>query len=114
MLINDGRSRNVYENKQNNDKMPDEMSDICVESTRILQNISGLEGQITLNGALGGCFLRKFIGISESSDPSGSPRHSGTGHTCLPPPGKCIPASLPNGPYLESPWLLSIMLKKIK
>jgi hypothetical protein len=34
---NNVRSRNVYENKQNSDTMPDEKSDICVDTTRSLQ-----------------------------------------------------------------------------
>ena len=37
MLKKDVRSRNVYENKGNKDKVPDEKSDIYVNMTRILQ-----------------------------------------------------------------------------
>jgi len=36
-LKNCERSRNVYENKQNMDMMPDDKSDIYVESTPVLQ-----------------------------------------------------------------------------
>jgi hypothetical protein len=46
------RSRNVYENKQNKDNMSDEMSDIYVRTTRILQEIPGLGGQIGRNDTL--------------------------------------------------------------
>ena len=35
MLKRDVRSRNVYENKGNNDKMPDEKTDISVDLTRL-------------------------------------------------------------------------------
>jgi hypothetical protein len=45
MLICDERSRNVYENKENYDKMPDEMSDIYGKVKPILQKIADLKGQ---------------------------------------------------------------------
>ena len=45
MLIYDERSRYMYENNQNMDKMPDEMSDIFGNITWILQNFPGFEGQ---------------------------------------------------------------------
>jgi hypothetical protein len=44
MLIYDERSRYVYENKQNNDIMPDEMSDIHGKVTRTLQQIADFQG----------------------------------------------------------------------
>ena len=45
MLIYDERSWNVYENKQNYDKKPAEMSDIYSKVTCILQKIADFEGQ---------------------------------------------------------------------
>jgi hypothetical protein len=42
----------VYENKQNKDNMPHEMSDIYVRTTRILQEISDLDGQFGPNDTL--------------------------------------------------------------
>jgi len=45
MLIYYGRSQYVYENKQNMDKIADEMSDICGNLTRILQNFPAFEAQ---------------------------------------------------------------------
>ena len=48
MLIYDDRSRYVYENKQNYDKMPGEMSDIFGKVTRFLQKIADFEGQFAL------------------------------------------------------------------
>ena len=47
MLINDVGSRNVYENKQNKDNMPDEMSGICAFSKPILQEITPYDRQFT-------------------------------------------------------------------
>ena len=44
ILIYDDRSQYVYENKQNYDKMPDEMSDFYGKVTGILQKIADLEG----------------------------------------------------------------------
>ena len=46
MLINCDQSRYVYENKENYDKMPGEMSDIYGKVKPILQKITNLEGQI--------------------------------------------------------------------
>ena len=37
MLKTGVRSRNVYENKETKDKVPDEKTDICVDMTRLLQ-----------------------------------------------------------------------------
>ena len=51
MLKRYEQSQYVYENKQNSDNLPDELSDIHVDSTRILQEITDLEGQIVVNGA---------------------------------------------------------------
>ena len=45
MLIYDVGSRYVYENKQNYDKMPGNMSDIFGKATRFLQKIADFEGQ---------------------------------------------------------------------
>jgi hypothetical protein len=42
------RSRNVHENKQKKDNLPDEMSDIYVRTTRILQKTPGFERQIVV------------------------------------------------------------------
>ena len=53
MLINNVRSRNVYENKQNYDTLSHEKSDIYVEVTRILQKIAGCEGQFGASGGFG-------------------------------------------------------------
>ncbi|MGD0223785.1 MAG: hypothetical protein ABSF71_15755 [Terriglobia bacterium] len=63
VLMYDVRSRNVYENKQNNDKIPDEKSDIYGKVTRILQKIAHLEGQFATNGAFATCFVRNFVPI---------------------------------------------------
>jgi hypothetical protein len=49
MLKDGDQSHYVYENKGNNDKMPDKMSDIYVEVTRILQKSADLEGQCVVN-----------------------------------------------------------------
>jgi hypothetical protein len=51
LFIDDVGSRKVYENKGHIDNMPDEMSDIYVEVTRILQKTANLEGKFALNGA---------------------------------------------------------------
>jgi hypothetical protein len=59
MLINDVRSRKLYENKQNNDKMSDEMSDIYGNLTWILQKSADLEGQFGANSDFGTCSIRK-------------------------------------------------------
>jgi hypothetical protein len=45
MLIYDVGSRYVYENKENCDKMPDEMPDIFGKLKPILQKIADLKGQ---------------------------------------------------------------------
>jgi len=42
------QSRNVYENKINTDKLTAEKSDICGNSTWILQKNSGFDGQFAL------------------------------------------------------------------
>jgi hypothetical protein len=49
MLIYCVRSRNVYENKENIDKMPDQKSDILGKVKPVLQKISHLEGQFVLD-----------------------------------------------------------------
>jgi len=70
MLIYDERSRNLYENKQNHDKMPDEMSDIYVEMTRILQRIAGWEGQFAVNRVCGARSVRELtanLGLRQAS-----------------------------------------------
>jgi hypothetical protein len=46
MLIYDERSHYVYENKQNMDKMPHEMSDIYGNMTRILQNFPAFDAPL--------------------------------------------------------------------
>ena len=51
MLPSDVRSRNVYENKGNVDKMSDEKSDIFGNVRRILQKITDSEGQFAANPA---------------------------------------------------------------
>jgi hypothetical protein len=48
MLINDVGSRNVYENKQNKDNMPDKMSGICAWLKAILQEITAYDRQFTV------------------------------------------------------------------
>ena len=50
------RSRNVYENKQNMDKMPDEKSGIYVDMTRVLQKNAPYDGHVPGQFA----FLRFF------------------------------------------------------
>src|SRR5208282_4989706 len=45
MLIYDERSHSVYENKQNADNIPDEMSDIFGNVTWILQSFPAFDGQ---------------------------------------------------------------------
>jgi hypothetical protein len=60
MLIYDVGSGNVYENKQNHDKMPDAISDIYVKVTRILQKIADSEGQFAVNSACGACLEPEF------------------------------------------------------
>ena len=67
MLVYDVRSRNVYENKQNHDKLSHKKSDIYVELTRILQKIVGLKGQFGASGSFGALFLRKFTARSKRS-----------------------------------------------
>jgi hypothetical protein len=42
MFKNDDQTHYMYEDKGNNDTMPDEMSDICVEVTRLLQKTPAL------------------------------------------------------------------------
>jgi len=49
MLIYSVRSRNVYENKGNKDKMPDEKSDSLGRVRPFLQEITHLEGKFVLN-----------------------------------------------------------------
>jgi hypothetical protein len=49
MLIYAVRSRNVYENKGNVDKMTSKRSDIYGNMTQILQKNSGYDGQFSLN-----------------------------------------------------------------
>ena len=44
----DERSRNVYENKQKHDNMPDEKSKFTAKLKPILAEIADLEGQFTL------------------------------------------------------------------
>jgi hypothetical protein len=68
MLIYDEESRNVYENKQNHDKMPHEMSDIYVEIARILQRIAGWEGQFAVKGVFGACFVRFMATTTPSGE----------------------------------------------
>ena len=48
MLIYDERSRYVYENKQNYDKMPGEISDIYGKAARFLPKIADFEGQFAV------------------------------------------------------------------
>src|SRR5271157_1189080 len=59
-VINDERSWNVYENKQNYDKMPDTKADISTQLKPFLQNISGLEGRFGLNPDFSAVFLLNF------------------------------------------------------
>jgi hypothetical protein len=70
MLIYDDRSRNVYENKQNHDKLIHKESDIYVEMTWILQKIAGLEGQFAANSV---CGLRVIAPLREMLLPSFNP-----------------------------------------
>jgi hypothetical protein len=51
MLKKDVRSRNVYENKGNNDKMTDEKSDIYVDMTRLLQKKAAYDRKSPGSGA---------------------------------------------------------------
>jgi len=71
MLINDVGSRNVYENKQNRDEMPVEMSDIYVKVTRILQRNGDLEGQFAVNSIFETGFVRKFTATRTPRTPAG-------------------------------------------
>src|SRR5208283_6181817 len=48
-LVNDDRSRNVYENKQNIDNMPDAKTGISSGMTSILHRIVACDGQFTVN-----------------------------------------------------------------
>jgi len=50
----------VYENKQNADRMANEMSDIFGNSTGILQKNRELDGKCGLIGTFGAGFVRKF------------------------------------------------------
>ena len=52
MLINDVGSRNMYENKQNHDKLSLGNSDIYVKVARILQKTANSEVQSAANDAL--------------------------------------------------------------
>jgi hypothetical protein len=61
MLLNYDRSRNVHENKQNHDKMPDEKSDIYCKVRRILQKTAHLEGQFGPNDAFPVGSVRNFM-----------------------------------------------------
>jgi hypothetical protein len=54
------RTRNVYENKENLDIMPDEKSDIYVDPTCILQKTAVLRGQFIPNGSFAHGFLPNF------------------------------------------------------
>ena len=45
----EGRSGNVYENKGSNDKMPEQLADICAQLRPFLQKNSVLEGQFAIN-----------------------------------------------------------------
>src|SRR5208282_684140 len=49
MLINAVRSRYVYENKENNDRMSDELSDIYVDMTCVRQEFAHSEPRMTLS-----------------------------------------------------------------
>ena len=60
MLINDVRSRNVYENKGSMDKVTAKKSDIYGNSTWILQKNSGFEGQLSLIDVFRAGFARIF------------------------------------------------------
>jgi hypothetical protein len=55
------QSWNVYENKQNQDTMSEPKSAVRARLKPFQQNISGFEGQFVVSGALGACFLRKFM-----------------------------------------------------
>jgi len=57
MLIYDVRSRYVYDNKQNYDKLSDQKTDVYGKVTRFLQKIVHLEGQFVVNGGFIACFL---------------------------------------------------------
>jgi hypothetical protein len=60
MLVYDVGSGYVYENKQNCDKMPNEMSDIYGKVTGILQKIADFEGQFAVICSLRASFrMRK-------------------------------------------------------
>jgi hypothetical protein len=77
---NDERSRYVYENKQNADKMTGEKLDICVEVTRILQKILGWEGLCAEKLRFQGCWGRNLPQIFGCGP--AMPRHyPGIGHT---------------------------------
>jgi hypothetical protein len=60
MLIYDVRSRNVYENIRNTGIMPDEKSDIYVDTTSILQKSADFDGQFCPNSAFAMCLKRRL------------------------------------------------------
>jgi hypothetical protein len=60
ILLNCDRSRNVYENKQNDDKMSPRNADISAEVKRVLQKIAGFEGQICRNWAFRAVFFAEI------------------------------------------------------
>jgi len=60
MLINDVGSRNVYENKRNMDKLSAKKSDICGNSTRILQRILEFDGPFALINTFSAGSVRVF------------------------------------------------------
>ena len=60
MLVNDVRSRNVYENKGSMDKMTTKKSDIYGNPPWIFQKNSGSEGQPSLIDAFRAGFVRIF------------------------------------------------------
>jgi hypothetical protein len=66
--INSVRSRNVYENKENIDTMPDETSDICAQSKLILQKSPGFEWTIYREWQFRSVILRRF---PATTNPSG-------------------------------------------
>ena len=57
MLINHERSRNVYENKQNKNNMPDKKAGISACLTPICRKLGLRDGNLTFKARIGGFIL---------------------------------------------------------
>jgi len=104
------RSLNVYENKENMDKVAAKKSDIYGNSTWILQRNSEFEGQFTLIRTFGAGFVRIFAAKSSHSPAVSScrledrreRRHSRGGALRVP-ASPSIPSSVDDSRSLFSP-----------